>query len=182
MSTWIWVVIAVVVTLVVVGLVWAATTRARSRRLQQRFGSEYDRTVADSPTKREAESQLAEREQRRKELDIHPLSAQAAAGYADEWRQVQARFVDDPEGALGDADLLVHRVMSDRGYPMTNFDEEADLVSVDHPEVVENYRAAHSVRTSDGSETSTEEMRRAMVHYRALFDELLETDRAGARR
>jgi len=175
-------VIAVVVTLVVVGLVWAATTRARSRRLHERFGSEYDRTVADAPTKREAEAQLAEREQRRKELDIRPLSPAVAAGYAEEWRQVQARFVDDPEGALGDADTLVHRVMSDRGYPMTSFDEEADLVSVDHPEVVENYRAAHDVHASDGSEASTEEMRRAMVHYRALFDDLLETGHAGARR
>ncbi|HEY6030410.1 MAG TPA: hypothetical protein VIU44_07605 [Gaiellaceae bacterium] len=175
MSPWIWVGIAVAV-IVVAAVVLLAVRSARSRRLQQQFGPEYDRTVSDAPNRREAESMLAEREKRRKELEIRPLAPAARDRYAEEWLAVQSRFVDDPAGAVGDADALVQRVMGERGYPISDFDSQADLISVDHPVVVENYRSAHAIHESFGrGDAGTEDLRQAMVHYRALFEELLET-------
>lgn len=175
MSTWIWIVIAVAVVAAVVVAAAAART-GRSRRLKRRFGPEYDRTVSDAPNRREAEAMLAERERRRDELEIRPLAPAARERYAGEWRAVQARFVDDPAGAVGEADALVRQVMADRGYPTDDFETRADLVSVDHPVVIENYRAAHGIHEAYGrGDAGTEDLRRAMVHYRALFEELLET-------
>ena len=137
MESWVWIVIALaVVALAVIG--WLAWSNMRTRRLRTTFGSEYDRAVEEAPSQREAESALDERRKRREELDIRPLSEESRSRYADDWHAVQARFVDDPVGAVNDADrIAVERVMGERGYPMDDFDGQADLISVDYPEVVE---------------------------------------------
>jgi hypothetical protein len=174
--TWAWILIAVAAVVVVALIVWNAMRARRTRTLQEGFGPEYDRTVADAPSKREAEADLADRRKRRDELDIRPLSAEAQKGYADSWRETQARFVDDPGGAIAEADALIQRVMRERGYPVEDFEQRAADVSVDHPEVVNNYRAAHAISIAHEREkASTEDLRVAMVHYRSLFDELLES-------
>jgi hypothetical protein len=176
MLTWLWVVLVVAAVIAVAAVVWAALRARRSKALKERFGPEYDRVAADAPTKREAESELRERERRRDELEIHPLDRQAASAYRAQWQEVQARFVDDPAGAVGDADTLIQSVMRERGYPVDDFDTRAADLSVDHPAVVENYRAAHGIaRAHERGKAGTEELRKAVQHYRALFDELLET-------
>lgn len=174
MATWVWIVIALaIVVLAVIG--WLVWSNMRTRRLRTTFGSEYDRAVDEAPSQRDAEATLDDRRKRRDDLDIRPLSAEVRTRYADDWRAVQARFVDDPVGAVGDADGLVERVMAERGYPMDDFDAQADLISVDYPEVVENYRSAHGIHGAyDRGDASTEDLRQAMVHYRSLFDELLD--------
>jgi hypothetical protein len=175
MDAWIWIVIALAA-LVIVGIAVLGWQRARRARLRETFGPEYDRALADAPTRREGEAELEERRRRREELEIRPLSAEAAERYRGEWQSVQGRFVDDPVGATRDADRLVQQVMSDRGYPMDEFESRAELISVDHPTVVENYRKAHTTYLAyDRGEASTEDLRQATVHYRSLFDELVET-------
>jgi hypothetical protein len=183
MPAWAWVVVAVVVIVVIALAVWAAMRKRRTESLRQQFGSEYDRTVEETGGARDAESELEERRRRREELDIRPLAPGARQRYADEWRAVQARFVDDPSGAVTQADTLVTQVMRERGYPMDDFDQRAADVSVDHPGVVGDYRAAHdiSTRSADG-DAETEDLRQAMVHYRALFEDLLEEDAGGETR
>jgi hypothetical protein len=176
MDTWLWVVIAVVVVLVAIA-VWAAWKRQRTARLHERFGPEYDRVIAERGGRREAEAELSEREKRRGELEIRPLAPDERDRYAEEWRLVQARFVDEPVGAVEDADRLVMEVMRERGYPMDDFEQRAADISVDHPEVVENYRAGHSIYLAHGrGDASTEDLRQAMVHYRSLFEDLLESE------
>jgi hypothetical protein len=183
MPAWAWIVIALVVIVAIALAVWAAMRRRRTESLRQQFGSEYDRTVEQTGRPRDAESELEERRRRREELDIRPLAAGARERYAEEWRGVQARFVDDPAGAVGQADTLVTQVMRERGYPMDDFDQRAADVSVDHPGVVGDYRAAHDISTrSANGRTDTEDLRQAMVHYRALFEELLEEDTDGQAR
>jgi hypothetical protein len=183
MPTWGWILIAVAAVLVSAGLAWSAYRTRRRQRLQEGFGPEYDRTVADAPSRREAESELAERQQRREELDIEPLSSEARDRYAERWRRTQERFVDDPANAVTDADVLIQEVMRERGYPVEDFDQRAADVSVDHPEVVSNYRAAHGISTAnERGKASTEDLRTALVHYRALFVELLEVEPAQAGR
>jgi len=174
MPTWSWIVIAAVVVIVLALVAWAFLQRRRSAALQERFGPEYERTVGESDNRRAAESNLLDRTRRRDRLDIKPIPESERARYWEEWRVVQAQFVDEPYGAVGVAEHLLQRVMAARGYPVEDFDDQAELVSVDHPRVVENYRAAHSVY--DRSQTrgaSTEDLRQALVNYRALFDELL---------
>jgi hypothetical protein len=175
MDTWVWIVIAaaaVVLILLAVGLL--AARKRRTSQLREGFGPEYDRTVEDMGSRRKAESDLADREKRREELDIRPLAPGSRDRFADRWRNVQERFVDDPGSALREAHILVVEVMRERGYPTEDFEQRAADVSVDHPDVVQNYRAAHEI--SERSDADTEEQRQGLVHYRALFDELLETD------
>jgi hypothetical protein len=177
MPTWAWIIIVLAAAILVAGAVAAYLARqSQTRRLRERFGPEYDRAVSDSGEQRAAEKELAERERKREQIDIVPLAPEARDKYAGSWRDVQTRFVDDPPGAVDDADRLVTDVMRDRGYPVEDFDQRAADISVDHPEVVENYRAAHAIylqRQDNGA--GTEDLRQAFVHYRALFDELLET-------
>ena len=184
MSTWIWVAIVVIAAIVVLGVVAVGLRSSRSRKLQERFGPEYDRVAADAPTKREAESELREREKRRDEFEIRPLDPRDRDRYRTQWRDLQAEFVDEPATAVRRADALIQNVMRDRGYPVDDFDTRAADLSVDHPRVVENYRAGHAIATrNESGNAGTEDLRQALMHYRALFDELLETaDREEAHR
>jgi FtsZ-interacting cell division protein ZipA len=176
MATWVWVVIGIAV-VAVVALVVAGSRKRRTAVLRDRFGPEYDRAVEKSDDQRTAEAELRERERRRAEFDIKPLPEAARQNYADEWLEVQERFVDEPAPAAAAADALVTRVMEARGYPMQNFDAQADLVSVDHPETVQDYRFAHDVRLrSENQQASTEDLREALLRYRALFSELLRSE------
>jgi hypothetical protein len=177
MPTWAWILIVVAAAILVLALLASVMTARRRRAgLQDRFGPEYDRTVERTGRRRGAEAELEERERQRERLDIVPLQPEARDRYAESWRSVQTRFVDDPSGAVGDADRLVTDVMRDRGYPIDDFDQRAADVSVDHPDVVENFRAGHEIYLrSDRGEAETEDLRQAFVHYRALFEELLET-------
>ena len=177
MPTWAWIVIVVVAALIVLGAIAAWMQQRKRSQLKERFGSEYDRTVSDRGERRAAERELTERERKRQQLDIVPLSPEAQKKYSASWQDVQGRFVDDPSNAVDEADRLVTDVMRDRGYPIDDFEQRADDISVDHPEVVQNYRAAHAVHTkvSDANGgASTEDLRQGLVHYRALFSELLE--------
>lgn len=177
MPAWVWVVIAVAVLAVVGMIVWLAVGRRRTTRLREQFGPEYDRTVDSADTRRDAESELQAREERRRRLEIRPLSTEARSRYVENWQVVQAQFVDDPRSAVASADVLIQSVMTERGYPVEDFEQRSADVSVDHPEVVDNYREGHRLAqaSADGGD-STEDLRQAMQHYRALFDDLLEVD------
>jgi hypothetical protein len=177
METWVWIVIAAAAVVVLLALIWwAAARKRRTSHLREGFGPEYDRTVEETGSRRSAESELKQREQRREELEIRPLASAARDRFASRWSSVQERFVDDPRAALRDAHALVIEVMRERGYPTDDFEQRAADVSVDHPEVVQNYRSAHEITKRDDADT--EEQRQGLVHYRALFDELLETESA----
>jgi hypothetical protein len=175
MPAWVWVLIAIAAVVVVAVVVWRALAQRRTGRLQERFGPEYNRTVSEADSKREAEAELQEREERRQELEIRPLPQAARQRYVERWEVVQAEFVDNPGAAVARADDLIQSVMSERGYPVEDFEQRAADISVDHPQVVENYRHGHRLaRTSAEGDGSTEDLRQAMRHYRALFDELVE--------
>jgi hypothetical protein len=156
--------------------IWFVLRWRRRVGLTERFGPEYDRAVAVTEDRREAERQLLERQKRVDRLEIRPLNPADHARYLERWRGVQARFVDDPLSAVHQADDLIGEVMVLRGYPLEDFDRRAEDLSVDHPDVVQNYRAGHRLasRSREG-EASTEDLRQAMVHYRALFDDLVES-------
>lgn len=179
MDTWIWVLIVVVVVLVILAAVLAATGRSRRRHLQERFGPEYERTVEGADRRRQAERDLREREERHDELDLRPLSEASRERYTQQWQEMQQGFVDRPQVAVADADRLITDLMRERGYPVDDFETRSELVSVDHPDVVENYRTAHGIaqRTIEGR-TSTEDLRQAVISYRALFEEMLVDDAA----
>jgi len=172
-TTALWVLIAVVL---IGAVAWITLSRVRSQRLRERFGPEYDRTVRTEGNLRKAEAALEARAKRVRSLHISPLSPADAARFDQTWRAVQARFVDDPHGAVTEADRLVGEVMAARGYPVGEFEQRVADISVDHPGVVMNYRAAREIAMAhaDGK-ASTEDLRQAMVHYRALFRDLLET-------
>jgi hypothetical protein len=173
--------------LVIVGAVIAAGLllwvfqRQRSLRLREKFGPEYERTRAEIGDVRRAESVLAAREKRVEKLHIRPLTPEEGARYGEVWRHVQALFVDDPKGAIAEADHLVDEVMSARGYPVADFDQRVADVSVDHPSVVEHYRAARAIAARRDEGVSTEDLRQAVIHYRALFEDLLEEKRPDAK-
>ena len=182
-----WVIVAIVV-VALAALAFLVVRRRRSASLQQRFGPEYDRVVERRGDRRQAESELEDRFSRRQEFEIRRLSPAARDRYAERWRHAQRDFVDHPSAAIADADLLVSEVMKARGYPVADeFEQRAADVSVDHPEVVEHYRAAHGIsQRATRDRATTEDLRQAMIHFRALFDELLDredrhTTRAGER-
>ena len=178
MQPWIWVVIAVVVVAVLALAFWYSQ-RQRSGELRERFGPEYERQVRAAGGRRQAEEELARRAERVEHLQIRPLDPRERDRFRGAWQDVQARFVDDPQVAITEADRLVTEVMQQRGYPMADLEQRAADISVDHPHVVENYRAAYAiVRRSERGEADTEALRQAMVHYRALFQDLLETEPA----
>ena len=167
---------AVLIVALIAVAAWAAAQRRRkeSGRLQQRFGPEYVRLV-NEVGRSKAEAELAAREKRVEALDIVPLSTADATKFRQAWVAIQARFVDDPKASVVEADHLVYDLMAKRGYPMGDFERRAADISVDHPAVVSNYRAARAIALRDErSEATTEELRKAVVHYRALFQELLE--------
>ncbi len=177
MSEWLWVVIAVLVVVAVVVVGWSLSQRRRSARLKEHFGPEYERTVGELGEQRAAEADLLAREKKRKKLDIVDLTPEARQEHVATWQKVQTDFVDAPTDALGRAEHLVTRVMRERGYPIDDFDQRAADISVDHPDIVENYRGAHAIYQSQrGGEINTEDARQAFVHYRALFDRLLGSD------
>ena len=178
MDTGLLVAILIVLALLVV-LALFASRRRRSRKLREQFGPEYDRTVAEAGDRKEAESRLQERTARRQGLDVVPLDPADRDRYVEAWRQTQARFVDEPAEATREADRLITAVMRQRGYPIDDFEQRAADISVDHPQVVDDYRAAQAIASAnERSEASTEDLRQALVHYRSLFEELLEVDRA----
>jgi hypothetical protein len=172
------IVLAVVVIVVLLGAIsfWMMSRRRRTAELREQFGPEYARTVERYGDGARAEKELADRAGRVEQLHIRALPPEQSARYAEQWRSTQSRFVDDPETAVGEADALVAEVMQARGYPVADFEQRAADISVDHPREVENFRAAHAlaVRASRG-EASTEDLRQAMVHFRALFDDLIDT-------
>lgn len=177
MDLLIWVLVGIVV-LAVLAAIWAFWQKRRTEQLREGFGPEYERTVQETGDRRRAESELAARQKRVDRLHIRPLSGEERSRFAAAWQSTQARFVDDPGGSIGDADRLVGQVMEARGYPVGEFEQRTADISVDHPQVVTNYRAAHDIALAhERNGSSTEDLRQGMVHYRALFDELLEDDR-----
>jgi len=179
MNTGLLITILVLVVIVVLVAVLFGQRR-RTQQLQQQFGPEYQRTVARTGDQRSAEADLAARQQRRRELDIVVLEPAARDRYLQAWQATQGRFVDDPAAATREADTLVAQVMRDRGYPVDDFEQRAADVSVDHPQVAENYRAAHAVyQANEQGLASTDDLRQAFVHYRSLFAELLDVEGDG---
>lgn len=170
-------VILVVAIIVILVLVVLAVVANRRRALRQKFGPEYDRVVTEQESRSAAEHELRERERRHAKLELRSLSEQARATYAQEWAAVQARFLDSPDDAVRAGDELVARLVGEIGYPTDSFDEQAATLSVEHAQTLGHYRDAHEIflRTERG-EASTEQLRQALVHYRALFAELLGDD------
>ena len=170
------VVLIVVVIVVAALLAWYFLRQERSKKLRSRFGPEYDHALHEYGSQTKAEDALLARQRRIEKIHIRPLSNQERDRFAAEWNRVQARFVDDPAGSILEADRLVNDAMTARGYPMTEFENRAGDLSVDHAHEVRNYRAAHEVRVRcDEGQAGTEDLRQALVYYRDLFDELLET-------
>ena len=168
-------IVVIVVLLAIVALAAFLAQRRHTQNLRQRFGPEYERTVARTGGQRRAESELAAREHRRRELEIVPLEPEARARYQEDWRRTQAAFVDDPGTAITAAHTLVTRVMRDRGYPVDDVEQQAADVSVDHPHVAQNYRAAHALfRANENGLAGTDDLRQAFVLYRSLFAQLLD--------
>ncbi|HZU51799.1 MAG TPA: hypothetical protein VE968_07990 [Sphingomicrobium sp.] len=172
------IVIIVIAALVLIGLAITVMRRRQRERLKKRFGSEYDRQVREAGgSEMKAQAELLKREKRVQKLDIHPLPPQERERFAADWQEVQARFVDDPERSIALADALVAEVMKARGYPVDDFEQRAADISVDHPALVDNYRAAHeiAVRRAQGK-ADTEDLRSALLGYRNIFDELLQSE------
>lgn len=169
--------LGLVLLLAVIAMAIVLMQRRRTNKLRSRFGPEYTRTVEAAGNPRKAEAALLDREKRVQKYTIKPLVPGDRERFTAAWRKVQAEFVDDPKGSLGHADALLGDVMAARGYPVSDFEQRSADLSVDHPVVVQNYRAAHhiAVRHAKG-EAGTEELRQAMIHYRSLFDELVHED------
>jgi hypothetical protein len=170
-----------VVLLIVIGVALYMRKRKNTTAgLRDRFGPEYDRAVKQHGSERKAEAKLTDRETRVEMLKLRELDVTERERYLSQWKAVQSRFVDYPKGAVTEADELVCSLMQTRGYPVTDFDQRAADISVDHPRVVENYRSAHAIALQLGKgEASTEDLRTAMIHYRSLFDELVQVQVPG---
>ena len=169
--------LGIVAALVIVGAAWLYIQKRRTATagLRERFGTEYERTVQTQGSQRKGQAKLLDREKRVEKLNIRDLEPTERERFLEKWKSVQSRFVDSPTGAVAEADDLVSSVMQSRGYPVADFEQRAADISVNHPRVTENYRAAHAIALRlSKSETSTEELRTAMVHYRSLFDELIQ--------
>jgi hypothetical protein len=169
------IIVGIVVAVVVIGaVVFGVMAVSRRRRLRQRFGPEYDRVVGERDSRREAEAELTGRERRVQGLDIQPLTAAAQASYAGQWTSIQEQFVDAPADAVTGAQLLVVAVMTERGYPVEQDDQVLADLSVEHSATLDRYRAAEEISgKADAGTASTEDLRQAMVHYHALFADLL---------
>jgi hypothetical protein len=174
MGTLISIIVLAALVIVAAGVIAGRSRKRHSQELREKFGPEYDRTVELAGTPRAAEQELAERQRRHENLDLHPLSEDTRIDYLEHWREAQALFVDNPAQAIDEADVLIRHVMRDRGYHDGDFDQRIGDVSVDYPEAVERYRTAHDVaiRARVG-DASTEELREALTNYRGLFDELV---------
>jgi hypothetical protein len=170
------IIVAVIVAVSVIAVIsFFLARKRRSQNLRKRFGPEYDRVLKKEGEVRRAEGVLEMRARHREKFELRPLTGATRDQFGERWRMVQSRFVDDPKGSVAQADELVSEVMVARGYPMADFEQRAADISVDHPVVVENYRAAHDIALRHiRGQASTEDMRNAMVHYRSLFEELLE--------
>ncbi len=183
MNTTYIIIVAVVLVLVIVGLTLGAifARRKRSERFKDQFGAEYDRTVQALGNEKEAQTELDERRKHVETLNIRPLSLKERERYLADWTAVQAKFVDEPGQAVGDADRLIMEVMHLRAYPVSDFEQRAADISVNYPDLVSNYRAARDIALKNEQEQAdTEELRQAMIHYHSLFEELLETDTEAA--
>jgi hypothetical protein len=175
MPAWAWILIVIAVVVVIAVAAWAAARRRRTARLRGGFGPEYDRTVDRAGGRSAAEAELRDRERRHDQVELRPLGSAEREALIEQWRGTQASFVDDPTSAVGAADRLIQQAMRERGYPIEDFEDRAALVSVDHPLVVERYRRAHAVADANTAGTaSTEDLRRAIQDYRALFAEIVE--------
>jgi len=169
---WIWIAVAVAVALIAILAISAGARRTRSSQLREHFGREYDHVVQTSGSRTLAEQELVARAQEAKTFDIRTLTAAERERFVEQWRRVQARFVERPTTAVVEADELITEVMRTRGYPMADFEKHEALLSVKHPGVVEHYRKGHAA-IAPGGQVSTEGLRQAMLHYHALFDELV---------
>jgi hypothetical protein len=167
-------IVAVIAAVVVVAIAWWYTQNRRRAHLRARFGDEYARAVQETGNASKAEAMLEHRERRVARMNIRPLTSEESSQYGEAWRRVQSRFVDDPKGAVTEADRLITEVMSARGYPMSDWDQRVADISVDHPMVCDRYRAGHEVFLKhERGQATTEDLRTAMVDYRQLFDELV---------
>jgi hypothetical protein len=175
-------ILVVAVALLLVGVIaWLAWSSRQTRRLKKRFGTEYDVVERELGSKSKAEAELKRREKRVDRLEIVPLSPAEVARFSQAWARLQGSFIDDPKGVLIEAERLVRDLLAKRGYPVADFELRAADISVDHPEVVSNYRSAQRIVSMDQrGEAGTEDLRKAVVHFRALFDELLGTSPARA--
>ena len=170
-------IVVLVVLVVVIVAALLAQRLLRRRALQKTFGPEYDRVVAEQDNRTAAERELRDRERRHAELQLTPLSTQSTAQYSAAWEEVQIRFVDAPDEAVGTADELVTRLIAERGYPTGNYDDQLAHLSVRHAQTLQHYRDAHEIsQRSERGEATTEDLRQALVHYRALFADLLGED------
>lgn len=179
------IVLAVAVILIIALVAWLYVRKRKSTTasLRQKFGPEYDRAVLTHGSERKAEAKLVDREERVEKLNIRDLDLAERERFSKQWESVQSRFVDSPKGAVAEADDLVSSVMKARGYPVSDFDQRAADISVDHPRVVENYRSAHQIAIRAGKEgATTEELRTAMIHYRSLFEELVQVPTVAERK
>jgi hypothetical protein len=178
MPFWVWIIIGIAIVVVLIVLVMAVLRSRRTASLKRRFGPEYDLAVTGSGH-REGEASLRAREERRDSLDIRPLDDADRARFLAQWQEVQHAFVDQPSQAVNEASTLLTEVMERRGYPVENFEERAELISVDHPRLVQDYRAAQVIRARNAeNRASTEDLRDALLRYRGLFGELLDADRS----
>jgi hypothetical protein len=176
-------IVAAVAAIALALLAWWFVQSQRRAHLRTKFGPEYERAVRDTGNVAKAETLLSDRERRIEKLPIRSLTAEESARFSEGWRGIQVRFVDDPKGAVGEADVLITEVMTVRGYPMSNWEQRVADISVDYPRVVDRYRTGHDIAIRhDRGDASTEDLRRAMIAYRELFAELVEPPRDALRR